>query len=114
MKLRTSTFRFQAISFALLLANFFQINSLTAQETWSLQRCIEYARDNSISLKQAENSIQLAALTAKQNQLSRLPNVSANSNFGWQFGRTVDPVSYSFVNQTINYNSMGLNAGATV
>ncbi len=114
MKLRTSTFRFQAISFALLLAIFFQINCLTAQETWSLQRCIEYARDNSISLKQAENSIQLAALTAKQNQLSRLPNVSANSNFGWQFGRTIDPVSNTFENQTINYHSMGLSAGATV
>lgn len=114
MRFRTSAIHSQTIIWAFLLTNFLLLTDISAQETWSLQRCIEYARSNSIALKQAENGIQLAALNDKQNQLSRLPSVNASSNFGWQFGRTIDPVSNSFENQTITFNSMGLNAGATV
>jgi outer membrane protein len=79
-----------------------------------LQRCIEYARTNSIALKQAETNIQLVALNAKASQLSRLPSLSANSNIGYQFGRTIDPVSNQFKDQAIAFNSFGLNAGATL
>lgn len=101
--------------FGIALVFFLAIQStLNAQEIWPLRRCIEYARTSNISLKQAENGIKNAVLLDRQNQLSRLPTVNGNSNFGWQFGRTVDPVSYSFLNQTINYNSMGLNAFATL
>lgn len=114
MKLKTSNTFLSAFVFAFFSANLLFVNHVSAQEIWSLQRCIEYARTNSIALKQAENSIQLAALTDKQNQLSRLPSVSANSNLGYQFGRTIDPVSNEFKSQTIAFNSMGLSAGATV
>ncbi|MCC6726990.1 MAG: TolC family protein [Saprospiraceae bacterium] len=110
MQFRTSATVITASLFAFLLF----AQNVSAQEAWSLQRCIEYARTNSIALKQAENSIQLSALTDKANHLSRLPSVSANSNFGYQFGRTIDPVSNDFKSQTIAFNSMGLNAGATV
>lgn len=114
MKLKTSKTVLQAFIFAFLSGNLVFVTGISAQEIWSLQRCIEYARDNSISLKQAETGIQLAALTDKANHLSRLPSVSANSNIGYQFGRTIDPVSNQFKSQTIAFNSMGLNAGATV
>ncbi len=92
----------------------FHQNSLSAQDTWSLQRCIEYARTNSLSLRQAGYAIANAKLTNKQNQLSRMPSVNASSSAGYQFGRTVDPTTNSFKNQTIAFNSMGLNARATL
>lgn len=97
----------------ILVANFNPV-AIQAQDTWSLQRCIEYARTNSLTLKQAEYNIAFAKLTDKQNQLSRLPNASANTSAGWQFGRTIDPTTNSFNNQTIAFNSMGLNVGATL
>ncbi len=114
MKLRTSNTAFLAFVFAFLLANLFFVKNVSAQEIWSLQQCIEYARTNSIALKQAENGIQLAALNDKANQLSRLPSLSASTNLGYQFGRTIDPVSNEFRSQTIAFNSMGLSAGVTV
>jgi outer membrane protein len=82
-----------------------------SQETWSLQRCIEYARTNSLSLKQAGNSIALAQLSEKQAILNRLPSASASTSAGYQFGRTIDPTTNSFNNQTIAFNSMSLSVG---
>lgn len=83
----------------------------TAQETWSLQRAIEYARTNSLTLKQAGYSVALASLIEKQNKLNRLPNANASTSAGYQFGRTIDPTTNSFNNQTIAFNSMSLNVG---
>ncbi|MBI1223954.1 MAG: hypothetical protein GC192_01840 [Bacteroidetes bacterium] len=98
----------------LVFASLFPHNNLLAQETWSLQRCIEYARTNSLSLKQAGYGIANAKLLDKQNRLSRMPSLSASSSAGYQFGRTIDPTTNSFNNQTIAFNSMGLNASATI
>jgi outer membrane protein len=102
-----------SIAAIILVANFNPV-AIQAQDTWSLQRCIEFARTNSLTLKQAEYNIAFAKLTDKQNQLSRLPNASANTSAGWQFGRTIDPTTNSFNNRTIAFNSMGLNVGATL
>lgn len=85
-----------------------------AQEKWSLQKCIEYARTNSISLKQAGNGIAAAKLADRQNTLARLPSANASSSYGYQFGRTIDPTTNSFDNQTIAFNNIGINAGATL
>ena len=39
-----------------------------AQETWSLEKCIQFAQQNSLSVKQAQNTIRNAELTARQYQ----------------------------------------------
>ncbi len=114
MRFEKSNFRKLFLFAAIIFTSLLGPNQLAAQETWSLQRCIDYARQNSLSLKQAGYGIALAKLTDKQNQFSRLPNASANSNAGWQFGRTIDPTTNTFDNQTIAFHSMGLNVGATL
>ena len=88
--------------------------SLQAQETWSLRKCIDYARDNSLSLKQAKYAIDMAALTDKQNRFSRFPSISGSASGGMQFGRTIDPTTNSFDNQRISFNNYSLNAGMTL
>ncbi len=87
---------------------------LRAQETWSLVKCIEHARNNSLTLKQAEYGVALAKLTDTQNRLSRFPSVNGSSSAGMQFGRTIDPVTNSFDNQRITFNSYGIDAGVTL
>jgi outer membrane protein len=82
-----------------------------AQEIWSLQKCIEYARDNSLTLKQAMYNVEIAKLTDKANRLARLPNLNGSSSGGISFGRTIDPVTNNFLNQKFSYNSFGLTAG---
>ena len=85
-----------------------------AQTNWTLERCIEYAQQNSLMAKQASYNIQNTELTQQLNQYSRLPNVSARASAGYQFGRTIDPTTNSFNNQRIGFNSYSVDAGVTL
>ena len=88
--------------------------SLIAQETWTLERCINQAQENSRVVKQSQIAVKNAELIKKQDDWARYPSVSANTNLGFNFGRSVNPSTYSFENSTTNYNSWGISAGATL
>lgn len=84
------------------------------KEVWSLQDCILYARQNSIAIKRAQNAIANAELGQQQAKHNRYPNLNASISGGYQFGRTIDPVSNTFNNTQIGFNSFGLNGGMLV
>jgi outer membrane protein len=96
------------IALCLLLNSTF----LLAQESWSLERCITQAQENSRLVKQSQIQIKNAKLLHKQNEFERYPTVSASSNLGFNFGRSVNPSTYTFENIQSNYNSWGLNTRA--
>ena len=98
----------------LLTITIFSFCALQGQNTWSLERCIEYAQQNNLSTKQAAYTIKSTELMEKQNQYSRLPNVSGRMSAGFQFGRTIDPTTNSFNNQRIGFNSYSIDAGVTL
>ncbi|HRI59417.1 MAG TPA: TolC family protein [Saprospiraceae bacterium] len=86
----------------------------SAQEVWSLERCILYAQENNLTIKQAEANVQTALLSGKQAKASRLPNVSAQFSAGEQFGRTIDPVTNLFSSVNNGYNTIGVTAGISL
>lgn len=85
-----------------------------AQEAWSLEKCIQYAQQNSLAVRQAQNTVRNAELTTQQNRLSRLPSFNATVSGGYQFGRTIDPVTNDFNNEQIGFNSYSINGGITL
>jgi outer membrane protein len=93
----------------LLLVTAF-VQRAVAQEVWSLQRCIGYAQEKNLTIKQAQASVKIAQLGENQAKASRLPSINANVSLGQQLGYTVDPTTNSFVNSGISSNSLGLNA----
>ncbi|MFN7117234.1 MAG: TolC family protein [Saprospiraceae bacterium] len=98
------------MSFTLLLT----VVALRAQETWSLEQCIRYARQNSLSVRQAQNTIQLNQLTLKQNQYNRIPTLNASVSYGYNFGRTIDPTTNSFINQENGSSQLQVSSGVTL
>ncbi len=87
---------------------------LQAQETWTLERCVTHAQENSRLIKQSQIQIKNAQLNHKQNNFERYPTLSAGSNLGFNFGRSVNPSTYTFENVTTNYNSWSVNTRATI
>ncbi|MEM1219803.1 MAG: TolC family protein [Bacteroidota bacterium] len=85
-----------------------------AQQPWTLQRCISYIEENNLNLKQMEFQVENAEWQLKQSQFSRIPSLNADARGGVQFGRTIDPTTNSFDNQTIGFNSYSLNGGIPV
>ena len=81
-----------------------------AQEVWSLERCVRYAQENNLTIKQAVANVKTSVLSERQAKTARLPNISASFNAGEQFGYTIDPTTNSFSTQATGFNSVGLNA----
>ncbi|MCB1148244.1 MAG: TolC family protein [Leptospiraceae bacterium] len=95
---------------ALLLAQI----CLNAQEKWTLQRCIDYAYQNNIQLKQAELNVDLSEADRLQSRGNALPNLNGQASHGYNWGQTIDPFTNSFATSRIRSNNIGLNTSVTL
>ncbi len=96
----------------LLICFCFLFIATQAQEKWSLQRCVQYALDSNLSIKQNEIQAQLAGITYKQSKLSQIPNLNFSNNDGYRFGKSQSPSTGILVNQ--NFFQIGLNLQSNV
>lgn len=98
----------------IILFCFFSIVSIVAhaQEKWSLLRCVQYALDSNISIRQNEMQAQLAGITYKQSRLSQFPTANFSNNEGYRFGKSQNPSTGILENQ--NYFQIGLQFQSNV
>jgi outer membrane protein len=95
------------ITFVLLLLF---TKRITAQDVWSLEKCVAHAIAQSLVVKQATNQQDNARLNERLADFDRYPNVTAGSNLGFNFGRTVNPSTNVFESNNSNFNGFGLSA----
>jgi len=93
----------------ILLVGAASTSTLKAQ-AWSLEKCIDYARQNSLTMKQAEVGIENTKLSEKQSRMERMPSLDANVSGGYSFGRTIDPTTNTF--QSLSRGTNGFSIGA--
>ncbi|WP_089355638.1 TolC family protein [Ekhidna lutea] len=80
----------------------------------TLQECIEIAVDNNLNVKRSELNLQTAEVNLMQSQASRYPSLNANGNYGYNWGRGIDPTTNQFIDQRINFNSVGASTNIPV
>jgi outer membrane protein len=97
-----------------LLFGFLAMSSINGQSTWSLQKCIDHALNNSLQVQASEYNMRLSEVNLMQSRNSRYPDLSANSNIGWNFGRSVDPTNNDFITETFFNNGFGLNSSVSI
>ena len=83
-----------------------------AQEKWTLQKCVQFALDNNISIKQQEIQAELSAVTYKQSKLSQIPNANFSNNEGYRFGKSQNPSTGILESQ--NFFQVGLQFQTSV
>ncbi len=89
----------------------------TAQDTnkiWSLQECIDYALENSLTVQRSEYNVESSVIDQKQAKLSMIPSLNGNASLGYNWGRSINPVTNLFTTQQINSNNLGLNSSVTL
>lgn len=59
-----------------------------AQTKWTLRQCVDYATENNIELRQAALSVRNAEINVSSSKNSRLPDLNANMNQRFNFGRS--------------------------
>jgi outer membrane protein len=89
-------------------------SSVVAQEKWGLRRCVDYAIQNNIFVKQQELQTSFATLTEKQAKLAIYPNANFSHNTGLQFGRSVDPTTNLFTTNQLLFQGFNLNADIVI
>lgn len=96
-----------------LLAFVFTFFGITgyAQETWSLERCVRHALDNSLTVRNAELGEQFSLVTAKQVKQERFPSLNAGAGAGLNFGRVINPATNNFETENSLFSNVGLDAG---
>ena len=84
------------------------------QNTFSLNKCLEVALQNNISLNQGELVIQQNELGLTQSKANLLPSLNGSASHGYNWGQTIDPFTNQFATNRIQSNSFGLNTGVTI
>jgi outer membrane protein len=82
----------------LLLSNVFNAG---AQQVITLQKAIDLSLANNLTIKQAQFNEAIDVENVNQAKYNRLPNLTANPQGSFNYGRSVDPSTNLFVNQSI-------------
>jgi outer membrane protein len=77
---------------------------------WSLKQCVDYALSNNLTVQRSLYNVETSEVDLRQARFSRLPSVNGNAQYGYSWGRGLDPVSNSFVSQEIRSSNLSGNA----
>jgi outer membrane protein len=79
-------------------------------DKWDLQRCVDYALKNNITVRQADLQKQLAIVDFQQSRLAQYPTLNFNTNVGYSAGRNQDPTTFSLITTAYTFNNMSLQS----
>ncbi len=79
-----------------------------AQEQWSLERCIQYAISNNITIKQQELNVATSDNAVKQAKWNQAPSISASGNESVSFGRSRDNSNFSSIDKSAWSGNFGV------
>lgn len=84
---------------------------LSAQQSWTLRQCADYAIEHNISIKQKDNQCKQRDIQLSTAMNSRLPDLSASASESFSFGRGLT-LDNTYTNRSTNSTSFSL--GTTV
>ena len=110
-----SSMRIQGIFLAIMILVVSQAYSQSQAGTrLTLKQAIETAIANNADVWQAELQARTDEINLKQSRLDRLPNLNGNISHGINQGRSIDPFTNAYINQTVSYSSYGASSGVVL
>ncbi|MFL5741286.1 MAG: TolC family protein, partial [Flavisolibacter sp.] len=86
----------------------------SAQNSWTLQQCIDTAIARNIPVKQAELNVESAQVNLNQARMNILPDLNADINHNLNSGRSIDPFTNTYVTQNVNAANYTIGSGITI
>jgi outer membrane protein len=95
-----------------MLPLLFAFTEASAQqpEQWSLKDCIEYAKENNLSIKQQNLNAEYRQNIYEQKKLDKIPSVNGNVGYQLSFGRVPDETTYRYVDQTTQFGRFSIGS----
>ncbi len=79
-------------------------------DKWDLKKCVDYALEHNISVRQADLQIRFAKLDYQQSKLAQYPGANLSSSTGYSAGRNQDPTSFSLITTGYVFDNYSLQA----
>ncbi|RYY14384.1 MAG: TolC family protein, partial [Cytophagaceae bacterium] len=76
-----------------------------ASGPWTLQRAIEYALEHNLNVRLSQLQAQSNYQVLRQSKAALLPTANVNGTQNWQYGRSVNPLTFEYQDQTIRANN---------
>lgn len=88
--------------------------NIHAAEPWTVERCMQYAADNSHTVRQQRFALDDSRATKTQAIGEFLPNIYGSVSGQMNFGRAIDPETNTYTDVSTLYNGYGLQASLTI
>lgn len=98
----------------LFIAFYLSFFQLKAQKEWSLEECINYAKENNLNIRLQNLNVEMAQWSLIQSKASMLPGVNASATHTYNYGRTVDMFTNQFVSDRVQSNNFYISGNVTV
>ncbi|SFW54003.1 TolC family protein [Cellulophaga fucicola] len=98
------------ILFLLLLVSL----PIKAQESWSLDECINYAVSHNLELNNQAYTVASSKETHKQAIRNLLPSINGSADYVIRYGRSTDPNNNNIIDTDFFSNNYGLNSSIDI
>ena len=88
--------------------------SCFAQESWTLQKCIDYSLEHNIQARQADLRTNLSKSRLQQSYMEYLPSLNGNASHNYNYGKTIDQFAGRFVDQRTQTNNFYISSSVTL
>jgi len=88
--------------------------SAQAQEKWNLLKCVQYAKANNISVKQADLQTRFSDVTYKQSKSAQYPSLNFQNSTSYSFGRSENPSTGVLEDNNFLNSTFSLQSGVTL
>lgn len=88
--------------------------TISAQESWTLNDCINYAMINNLDIESQSIITEKYKESFSQAKRERLPRISGGTDYSISFGKSVDPVTNDVTYNNFNSNNYSLSGGVSL
>jgi outer membrane protein len=82
----------------------------SATGPWGLQRAMDYALEHNIGVRLHQLTVQDNAQVLRQSKAALLPTANLSATQAWQYGTSVNPLTFEFQSQTVRSNNVSGNS----
>ncbi len=93
---------------------FAQENNGKAVKVWTLKECVDYALANNLNVQRGQYNVEGSEVDLLQAKMAMLPNLNVSLSNGYNWGRSINPVTNQFTTQQITSLSPNANSSVTL
>jgi outer membrane protein len=102
------------IKFSILLIISLITTFSYAQQSWSLQQCIDYALKNNANIQQYKLQVEQAESGLEFSKVSLLPTLNASASNYYNIGRRIDLYTNKFADKRVRSDNFSVSTGVTL